>query len=174
MLKYRKRRGNVATCNRSSCIRAISSQELRGLMRASKIRTSSTAVLFFLFITSFAATGQAQTISPPPTAAGYPYWKTFDAGKITRGNDGAVWFAGNNGLIGRLSLTGALRNYRVEPLNSQNGEGSLWSIYWGVDNNVWYGTFSGILGKLNPSTGAVTRFQLPNHPVFDITRGTDG
>ena len=142
-------------------------------MHAGKIRTSFTAVLFFLVL-SFAATGQAQTISPPPTAAGYPHWKSFDAGKITRGNDGAVWFAGNNGMIGRLSLTGSLKNFTVEPLNGQNGEGSLWSIYWGVDNNVWYGTFSGILGKLNPTTGAVTRFQLPEHPIFDITRGPDG
>ena len=84
-------------------------------MRASKIRTSFTAILFSLFLTSFAVTGQAQTISPPPTAAGYPYWKTFDAEKITRGNDGAVWFAGNRGQIGRLSLTGALKNFTVEP-----------------------------------------------------------
>ena len=142
-------------------------------MRASKIRTSFSAVLFFLVI-SFAATGQAQTISPPPTAAGYPYWKTFDAGKITRGNDGAVWFAGSRGMIGRLSLTGALKNFTVEPSDSQNGEGSIWSIYWGPDNNVWYGTFSGIVGKLNPTTGAVTRFQMPEKVVFDITRGPDG
>src|SRR5258707_795543 len=143
-------------------------------MRVSKIRTSFIAALFFLIITSFAATGQAQTISPPPTAAGYPFWKTFDAGKITRGNDGAVWFAGNRGLIGRLSLTGALKNYTVEPLDAPNGGASLWSIYWGTDNNVWYGTFSGIVGKLNPATGAVTRYQLPEGPVFDLTRGPDG
>jgi streptogramin lyase len=143
-------------------------------MRAGKIRTSFTAILFSLVLTSFAATGQAQTISPPPTAAGYPYWKTFDAEKITRGNDGAVWFAGNNGMIGRLSLTGALKNFTVEPPDSQNGEASLWSIYWGTDNNVWYGTFSGILGRLNPTTGAVTRVQMPEHPIFDIMRGPDG
>src|SRR6266853_1173501 len=143
-------------------------------MRVSKIRTSFIAALFFLIITSFAATGQAQTISPSPTAAGYPFWKTFYAGKITRGNDGAVWFAGNRGLIGRLSLTGALKNYTVEPLDAPNGGASLWSIYWGTDNNVWYGTFSGIVGKLNPATGAVTRYQLPEGPVFDLTRGPDG
>lgn len=143
-------------------------------MRAAKIRTSFTAILFSLVITSFAATGQAQTISPPPTAAGYPFWKSFAPGKITRGNDGAVWFATNNGQVGRLSLTGSLKQFTVEPSTSQNGEGSLWSIYWGTDNNVWYGTFSGILGKLNPTTGAVTRIQMPEHPIFDITRGPDG
>jgi streptogramin lyase len=143
-------------------------------MRTSKIRTSFIAALFLLLITSFASTSQAQTISPPPTAAGYPFWKTFDAGKITRGNDGAVWFAGNHGMIGRLSLTGALKNFTVEPPNSQNGEATIMGIYWGPDNNVWFGTFSGIVGKLNPSTGAVTNFQLPEKPVFDITRGPDG
>jgi streptogramin lyase len=144
-------------------------------MRASKIHTSLTAVLFFLVITSFAATVQAQTISPPPTAAGYPLWKPpFDPAKITRGNDGAVWFAGHNGMVGRLSLTGALKTFTVGPPNDPNAAGSLWSIYWGVDNNVWFGTFSGIVGRLNPSTGAVTDFQLPEHPVFDITRGPDG
>jgi len=137
-------------------------------------RRTSFIIALFLFISSFAATGQAQTISPPPTAAGYPSWKTFDAVKITRGNDGAVWFAGNRGQIGRLSLTGALRNFTVEPPTSQDGEEALLGIYWGPDNNVWYGTFSGIVGKLNPTTGAVTRFQLPEHPVFDITRGPDG
>jgi streptogramin lyase len=143
-------------------------------MRTSNTRTSLIPALLLLIITSFSASGQAQTISPPPTAAGYPVWKTFDAGKITRGNDGAVWFAGNNGMIGRLSLTGSLKTFTVEPPDSQNGEASLWAIYWGPDNNVWFGTFSGIVGKLNPSTGAVTRFQLPEHPVFDITRGPDG
>jgi len=64
-------------------------------MPTSKLRVSLIVTLFFLF----AAIAQAQTISPPPTAAGYPFWKTFDAGKITRGNDGAVWFAGNRGMI---------------------------------------------------------------------------
>jgi streptogramin lyase len=145
-------------------------------MRASKIRTSFIPAFFFLLlmITSFAGTSQAQTISPPPTAAGYPFWKSFDPGKITRGNDGAVWFAGSNGMLGRLSLTGSLKTFTVEPLNSPNGEGAIQGIYWGPDNNVWYGTFSGIVGKLNPTTGAVTRFQLPERVVFDITRGPDG
>jgi hypothetical protein len=136
-------------------------------MRTCNRRTSFIPALFLLIITSFAGTSQAQTISPPPTAAGYPFWKTnFDPGKITRGNDGAVWFAGNNGILGRLSLTGSLKNFTVEPLNSQNGEGAILGIYWGPDNNVWYGTFSGIVGKLNPTTGTVTRFQLPEHPYL--------
>lgn len=143
-------------------------------MRTSNIRTSFIASLLLLILASFTAIAEAQSISPPPTAAGYPFWKSFDAGKITRGNDGAIWFAGHNGMIGRLSLTGSLKTFTVEPSGDPNGAASLWSIYWGSDNSVWYGTFSGIVGKLNPSTGEVTRFQLPEHPVFDITRGPDG
>lgn len=165
----------TAIPQQGSCIRAVVPPErIEGPMHATTRPTYFIAALFF-FITSFAATGRAQIISPPPTAAGYPFWKSpFDAGKITRGNDGAVWFAGNNGLIGRLSLTGSLKTYTVEPANDPNAAGSIWSIYWGVDNNVWYGTFSGIVGKLNPATGVVTRYQLPDHPVFDLTRGPDG
>jgi len=30
------------------------------------------------------------------------------------------------------------------------------------------------VGKLNPTTGAVTNYQLPEGPVFDLTRGPDG
>lgn len=144
-------------------------------MRASTLRSCFFAALCLVFFAGFAAVSQAQSISPPPTAAGYPFWITnFDSQRITRGNDGAVWFGGQNGLIGRLSLTGSLKTFRVEPADSPNGGAALWAIYWGVDNNVWYGTFSGIVGKLNPSTGVVTRFQLPQHPVTDITRGPDG
>jgi streptogramin lyase len=142
-------------------------------MRA-RLRPSFLLTLFFLFITSFAGILQAQTISPAPTAAGYPFWQSFDPGKITRGNDGAVWFVGNFGKIGRLSLTGSLKTFTVEPPNATDGSDALMGVYWGPDNHVWYGTFTGIVGKLDPATGAVTRFQMPEAPVFDITRGPDG
>ena len=144
-------------------------------MRASFPRSYFLAALSLVFFAGFAAISQAQSISPAPTAAGFPFWSTnFDSHKITRGNDGAVWFAGQSGLIGRLSLTGSLKTFRVEPQDDPNGGAGLWAIYWGVDNNVWFGTFSGVVGKLNPSTGAVTRFPLPEQPVSDITRGPDG
>src|ERR1051326_4605342 len=147
---------------------------LRAPMRSSKLSSSFIPALFFLIISSFAGIAQAQIISPPPTAAGYPLWNTVESDRITRGNDGAVWFASHRGTIARLSLTGSLKTYTVEPADDPNAAGSIWSLYWGVDNNVWYGTFSGIVGKLNPSTGAVTRYQLPEHPIFDLTRGPDG
>jgi virginiamycin B lyase len=126
-----------------------------------------TILLFVTTLLSIAVV--AQTISPAPTAAGFPFWATNQGGKITRGNDGAVYFA-QFGRIARLSLKGSLKIYQVDSTGSMPT-----GIYWGPDNNLWFAMFSGVIGKLNPATGSITRYtNISNTDVFDLTIGPDG
>lgn len=124
--------------------------------------------ILFASLLLLTALSFSQTVAPAPTPAGYPFWATNEAQKITRGNDGAIYFA-QYGHIGRLSLRGSFKSYSV------NNDGSApTGLTWGPDGNLWFGLFSGVVGKLNPSTGAITKYQLPKSPVYDITVGPDG
>ena len=125
--------------------------------------------LLLVSVLVLSLTVTAQTVAPAPTAAGYPFWNaSTDVEKITRGNDGAIWIA-QSGTIGRLTLKAGYKTYRVDPNNTV-----LTGIFWGPDNNVWFSTFFGNVGKLVPSTGAVTRYHISQNPLRDITKGPDG
>ena len=97
----------------------------------------------------------SQSVSPAPTAAGFPFFPTEGMNlKVTRGNDGAVWFA-LFGRIGRISKNGVIKYY---PLPDPNNAPT--AIAYGPDGNIWYGLY-GTIGRLNRTTGVVTLFPIP-------------
>ena len=96
----------------------------------------------------------SQTVSPAPTKIGFPFFSVDGMTmKLTRGNDGAAWFA-MQGRIGRINKNGTIRYF---PLPGENNSPS--AIAYGPDGNVWYGAY-GTIGRLNRSSGAVTIYPI--------------
>ena len=104
---------------------------------------------------------------------------------IAPGPSGSVWFTENTGFnVGRIDSSGNVTEFPV-PLNTRGQGASLNSISQGPDGAMWFTDESSALpriGRIDPSSGAVTTFQLPvrGTPSFlgaqplEITAGPDG
>jgi virginiamycin B lyase len=122
----------------------------------------------------------AASASAAPTATTIPLSAGSATEGITRGPDGALWFA-NFGThqIGRvtsgLAGTFQLPNPGTPPMSGP------FDITTGPDNNLWFTAFNGTIGKLPPGLG-ITGFQAvtPDPPPADqpnlkgITAGANG
>lgn len=97
-----------------------------------------------------------------------PRGRTLGPRGIALGPDGALWFTEElGGRVGRVSLDGAIREYRIP-----GEKGSLGYIASDDDRALWF-TLNSWIGKITTS-GAVTLFAAPGVSDFDrIIRGPD-
>jgi virginiamycin B lyase len=139
-------------------------------------------------------TEQAGVCCPPPTAIGMinpktdaisefllPYPNAFP-NFITTGPDGNLWFTDTSAnLIGRFNpSTDAFTEYPIPTQVSLgwNGNSSYpTGITAGPDGNIWFTEMTaGKIGMINPTTGAIREFSLPDsqsEPTV-ITSGPNG
>ncbi|WP_026415502.1 virginiamycin B lyase family protein [Actinomadura oligospora] len=91
---------------------------------------------------------------------------------ITPGANGTMWFTGvNSGAIGKIDASGNVTLYAAG--------GYPTSVVVGKDGGVWYPDATGSIGRLDPATSAVKKFDVPGavqgSPAFtDIINGPDG
>ena len=92
-------------------------------------------------------------------------------GGMALGSDGNVWFA-EQSHIGRIKPGGAIKEY---PLGCCLAEEGLTS---GPDGNIWFASSAGSIGKLVPSNGSITMYQVNGGGTVcypkSITSGVDG
>lgn len=98
---------------------------------------------------------------------------------ITRGPDGAMWYAESDAFkIGRISTTGNITEY------STASAGRPQYLTTGSDDNIWFTTDNFTIGKITTS-GALTTYAVPhvsaippnnqnNNPRLRIITGPDG
>ena len=88
-----------------------------------------------------------------PTPNPVPYW-------IAVAPDGRVWFTEMDGrAVGVLDPgTGAIREYRGPAT-----QGEPVGIAVAPDGTAWFSTLDGVLGRLDPASGAVTAIDLGTH-----------
>ncbi|HEX4214417.1 MAG TPA: hypothetical protein VIA06_13965 [Candidatus Dormibacteraeota bacterium] len=85
------------------------------------------------------------------------YYTVPDVVWITLGPDGAIWFTGPQGSIGRMTLQGSVTSF---PLPTP--QESATDIVTGPDGALWFTEMSGNkIGRITTS-GAVTEFPLPD------------
>jgi uncharacterized protein (TIGR03437 family) len=90
---------------------------------------------------------------------------------LTAGPDGALWFTKSNG-IGRISTSGVITEFpliigiRIENL-------LLGAIALGADGNLWAGTLSGTIWKINPA-GTVLASYFTSSDGTGLAPGADG
>jgi streptogramin lyase len=104
------------------------------------------------------------------------------ASAIVAGPDGALWFTGVPGEIGRISTTGVVTEFAVPeippPAGSKPGTpgtaATPTSITVGPDGALWFGE-NGAIGRI-ATAGTIEQFPLANSSgtVDDITAGPDG
>ncbi len=115
---------------------------------------------------------------------------------ITTGPDGALWFTGVPGEVGRITTTGVVTKFAVPdippPAGSPKGTAStpatLSAITVGPDGALWFTGVPGEVGRITTS-GMVTEFAVPDVPppagspagtastvatLTSITAGPDG
>jgi len=124
-----------------------------------------------------AATAGAQLATmnyfPLPNGYQYPF-------SIVAGPDGAMWFTGNCGYIGRIDMLGNTSQYEI-PYSGN----CPWSIAPGPDGNLWFtdnGTNSvgRVCAAVQPPAcsvvGQITEYPVrtPNSYLAGITAGPDG
>ncbi|WP_433474608.1 virginiamycin B lyase family protein [Spirillospora sp. CA-142024] len=99
------------------------------------------------------ATGKSTLYELPTT--GTVNFANAQVSDITPGPDGALWFTGGvSGSIGRIDASGTVTAYatRLFP----------YALTTGPDKAIWFTTGQGVLGRLDPATGAVTTFPTPS------------
>jgi virginiamycin B lyase len=91
------------------------------------------------------------------------------------GADGNLWTALGN-TVERITPGGVVTNYAIPTPNAQAG-----SITAGADGNIWFEeTSTDTLGRINPTTGAITEFPLFQGAFYSatdyggLTAGPDG
>ncbi len=134
----------------------------------------------------------------PPPAGSKPGTASTPATAtaIAAGPDGALWFAGIPGEIGRISTTGVVTEFAVPeippPAGSKSGTAAtpatLTALTAGPDGALWFTGVPGEVGKIT-TAGVVTEFAVPAIPppagsspgtartpatLDDITAGPDG
>jgi len=98
---------------------------------------------------------------------------------MTAGPDGNVWFTENaypgggaliTPAIGRITPAGVITEFPVPTFNVLDG------ITTGPDGDLWFTEQNGIVGKIDPNTGAVTEFSIGSNETMlgDIATGSDG
>jgi streptogramin lyase len=116
------------------------------------------------------------TVFPgPPTPA---------AAFITAGPDGNLWFTeecggseGGCNNIGRMTTAGEISEFPLLIGGYYGPTGSGGPIVIGPDGNLWFTHyFANRIGKIDPSTGVITEFEIPQGYTFPagITAGPDG
>ena len=114
----------------------------------------------------------AASASAAPTATTIPLPADSKTEGITRGPDGALWFA-NFGThsIGRVT-SGPAGSFSL-PNDGPNPPGPLidmsgpFDITLGPDNNLWFTAFNGTVGRLNAG-GGITPFQAVPSPTANL------
>ncbi|MGO9467352.1 MAG: Ig-like domain-containing protein [Isosphaeraceae bacterium] len=97
---------------------------------------------------------------------------------ITAGPDGALWFTGVPGEVGRITTAGVVTEFAV-PVGTSGTPATLTSITKGPDGALWFTGVSGEVGRIT-TAGVVTEYPTPNfNPpsngiVTTITTGPDG
>jgi len=104
--------------------------------------------------------------SPPGTPATPP-----PLGAITIGPDGALWFTGVPGEIGRITTAGVVTEFAVpavpppagSPAGTATTPASISAITAGPDGALWFTGVPGAVGRITTS-GVVTEFAVPDIP----------
>jgi virginiamycin B lyase len=117
---------------------------------------SLTAVFLGLTLTA-AAAAQSGTYSD---ITEYPVPNTFPTG-ITAGPDGALWFTGYNGYIGRITTAGTVTEYPAS--------GNPFQITSGPDGALWFTEFTGNNIARITTDGTITQYAVPT-----VASGPDG
>jgi len=143
-------------------------------------------------VTEFALPAVPPPAGSAPGTASTPVTPTA----IAAGPDGALWFTGVPGEVGRISMTGVVTEFAVPeippPAGSKPGTAStlatLNSITAGPDGALWFTGIPGEIGRIT-TAGVVTEFAVPEIPppagskpgtagtpatLQDITAGPDG
>jgi streptogramin lyase len=85
----------------------------------------------------------------------HSYSTPFFANGMVTGPDGALWFTGNNGLIGRMTATGTMTTYTTNTTTNLGG------IAVGGDGALWFlEPQSNMVGRITTS-GTVTSYAIP-------------
>jgi len=143
-------------------------------------------------VTEFAVPAVPPPAGSKPGTASTPAMPTA----ITAGPDGALWFTGIPGEVGRISTTGVVTEFAVPeippPAGSKPGTAgtpaTLTAITVGPDGALWFTGVPGEVGRIT-TAGVVTEFAVPAIPppagsspgtagtpanLEDITAGPDG
>ncbi len=99
---------------------------------------------------------------------------------ITVGSDGALWFAGVPGVVGRITTAGVVTEFAVpdvpppagSPAGTPGTPATLSGITAGPDGALWFTGVPGEVGRIT-TTGVVTEFPVSGNPT-GITAGPDG
>jgi streptogramin lyase len=109
---------------------------------------------------------------PPPSGSKPGTASTLaTATAITAGPDGALWFTGLRGDIGRITTTGVVTEFAVPdilpPAGSAPGTAAtlatLTAIAVGPDGALWFTGVPGEVGRMT-TAGVVTEFSVPSIP----------
>lgn len=124
--------------------------------------------LLMMVILSMTALSPAQSIV---SVKAYP---SAEAGRITMGPDGALWFTETvAGKIGRITTSGVITEYAIPTANSYP-----LGITTGPDGALWFTEVYGQkIGRIT-TDGSVTEYPVGGNPsvhrLADITAGPDG
>ena len=98
---------------------------------------------------------------------------------ITAGPDGALWFTGVPGEVGRITTAGVVTEYRHAQFQSASS-GIVTTITTGPDGNLWFIGNTGTgndtaIGRITP-TGTFTSFDVPGNfnTIAGLTSGPGG
>ncbi|MCO5994196.1 Vgb family protein [Actinoallomurus rhizosphaericola] len=103
---------------------------------------------------------------------------------LTTGPGGSVWFTEHAQGLGRVDALGVVKEYAV-PANSQHEVAVPEGAATATDGTVWFTDASTAVprvGKVDPTTGAVTAYEVPTTgdvsfaggQLTDVTAGPDG
>lgn len=112
-------------------------------------------------------------VPPPPGSSPGTASTLAKATAIVAGPDGALWFTGVPGEIGRISASGVVTEYAA-PDVMPGTQATPTSITVGSDGALWFGE-KGAIGRVT-TAGNMQQFPLDNSgaTVEDITAGPDG
>jgi virginiamycin B lyase len=104
----------------------------------------------------------------------YPIASNHSSVAITSGPDGALWFTEYPGIIGRITTSGQITEFKD---SANSNAGWLKGIVTGPDGALWFTDYStGAIGRITTS-GGVTEYPLPNASKAGpdlIAAGPDG
>lgn len=92
----------------------------------------------------------------------HTYPTPFLANAVVTGPDGALWFTGNNGLIGRMTSTGVVSTYPTNTTTNLSG------IAVGGDGALWFlEPYANMVGRISTS-GSVSSYTIPTSNSFPV------
>ncbi|MEO8430276.1 MAG: hypothetical protein ABI592_02125 [Acidobacteriota bacterium] len=89
---------------------------------------------------------------------------------LAAGPDGNLWYVGNRGRIGRMTMAGDVTEFSTPDRVTELG-----GIAAGPDGNLWFTEVRGAIGRIS-TAGVVTEFSIPTTDGFPlaIAAGPDG